>query len=140
MGTFEVRSAAMRAAGAGCYLAAVALLVLMQEVGLRLRREERRAWWAGTGRDLLNAVGFAAVGAALRAYGFPRPAAIAVGATVTLAVFGTSIFMETQVGTRRPRAWALVVGLALAAPVLLFPGQVLAAFGSAARGLFPFWG
>jgi hypothetical protein len=140
MDTLEARSAAMRAAAAALYVAAVALLVLLQEVGLRLRREERRAWWAGTGRDLLNAVGFAAVGAALRAYGFPLPAAVAVGGTVTLLLFGTSIFMETQVDTRRPRAWALAVGVALAGPVLLFPGAVLHAFGMAARGLFPLAG
>jgi hypothetical protein len=140
MDTLESQSAAMRAAAAGLYLAAVALLVLLQEVGSRLRREESRAWWAGTGRDLLNAVGFAAVGGALRAYGFPLPAAIAVGATVTLVLFGTSIFMETQVDTRRPRAWALAAGIALAGPVLLFPAQVLQVFGVAARGLFPYAG
>jgi hypothetical protein len=140
MDTLEARSAALRAAAAGLYLAAVALLVLLQEVGLRLRREESRAWWAGTGRDVLNAVGFAAVGAALRAYGFPLPAAVAVGGTVTLALFGTSIFMETQVDTRRPRAWALAAGVVFTGPVLLFPGEVLQVFGAAARGLFPLAG
>ena len=46
MGSLEPRSAAVAAAVA-LYLAAVALLILLQEVGLRLRREERRAWWAG---------------------------------------------------------------------------------------------
>src|SRR5919198_5566905 len=102
MGSFEGRSLPMRAAAAGMYLAAVAVLVLLQEIGLRLRREERRAWCTGSGRDLLYAVGFAAVTAALRAYGFPLAAAIAVGATVTLALFGTSIFMETQLDTSRP--------------------------------------
>ena len=132
----EARSTAMRAAAAGLYLAAVALLVLLQEIGLRLRREERRAWWAGSGRDLLNAVGFAAVTATLRAYGFPLAAALFVGATVTLALFGTSIFMETQIRTARPRGWALLVGLALATPVLLFPAEVLGVFGAVTRSLF----
>jgi hypothetical protein len=140
MDSLEPRSAAMRVAAAALYLAAVALLVLLQEVGLILRREERRAWWAASGRDLLNAVGFAAVAAALRSYGFPLAAAIAVGATVTLALFGTSIFMETQIETSRPRAWALLAGAVLATPVVVFPGEVLAAFGHIARGLFPFAG
>ncbi len=126
-----------RTVAAVAYVAAVALLVLLQEIGLRLRRQERRAWWASNGRDLLNALGFAAVAGALRGYGFPPAAAIAVGASVTLALFGTSIFMETQVETARPRAWALILGLLLAAPVLLFPGDVLDAFTRAARGLFP---
>jgi hypothetical protein len=140
MDSLEPRSATLRVVAAGLYLAAVALLVLLQEVGLRLKREERRAWWAGSGRDLLNAVGFAAVAAALWAFGFPLAAAIAVGATVTLALFGTSIFMETQIDTSRPRAWALLVGILLAAPVVVFPAQALSAFGRIARGLFPFAG
>jgi hypothetical protein len=137
MSSLEPRSALTRTLAAAAYVAAVALLVLLQEIGLRLRREERRAWWAGTGRDLLNAAGFAAVAGSLRGYGFPAAAAIAVGASVTLALFGTSIFMETQVETARPRAWALAVGLVLATPVLLFPREVLDAFTRAAHGLFP---
>ncbi|HUK66025.1 MAG TPA: hypothetical protein VLV17_04305 [Anaeromyxobacteraceae bacterium] len=140
MWSLEARSELSRCAAAFAYLAAVALLVLLQEIGLRLRREERRAWWAGNGRDLLNAVGFAAVAAALRAYGFPLPAALAVGATATLVLFGTSIFMETQTGVARPRAWALLLGLILATPVLIFPGAVLDVFGRVAARLFPFRG
>jgi hypothetical protein len=140
MWSLEARSELLRCAAAFAYLAAVALFVLLQEIGLRLRREERRAWWAGNGRDVLNAVGFAAVAAALRAYGFPLPGALAVGATATLVLFGTSIFMETKAGVSRPRVWALLVGLLLATPVLLFPGFVLESFGRVARGLFPFRG
>jgi len=140
MGSLEARSDLARAAAAALYLAAVALLVLLQEVGLRLRREERRAWWAGNGRDLLNAVGFAAVTGTLRAYGFPLAAAVAIGATLTLALFGTSIYMETRARVRRPRAWALVAGLALATPVLLFPLELLALFARATTAFFPFQG
>ena len=134
--SLEPRSAGARVAAALAYLAAVALLVLLQEVGLRLRREERRAWWAGNGRDLLNAVGFAAVVAALRAYGFPLPAALGVGGTLTLLLFGTSIFVETRQGLPRPRMLALLAGLGFAAPVLFFPGAVLAGFTRVAAALF----
>ena len=137
MGDIEPRSALARAAAAGLYVAAVALFVLLQEIGLRLRREERRAWWAGNGRDLLNAVGFAAVAAALRAFGFPLPSALFVGASVTLALFGTSIFMEQRARVRRPRAWALGVGLVIATPVLLAPGAVAGAVARLAAALFP---
>jgi hypothetical protein len=137
MWTLEPRGMGGKALAAGLYLASVALLVLLQEVGLWLRREERRAWWAGNGRDLLNALGFGAVAAALRAYGFPLPAALVTGASLTLVLFGTSIFMETRTSTRHPRGWALAVGLAIAVPVLLFPGTVLEAVGSIAAALFP---
>jgi hypothetical protein len=139
MWSLEARSALAQATAAALYLAAVALLVLFQELGLWLRREERRAWWAGNGRDLLNAAGLCAVTAALRAYGFPLAAAVAVGATLTLALFGTSIYMETRARVRRPRAWALAAGLALATPVLLFPAEILSVFDRAATTLFPSW-
>ncbi len=140
MWSLEARSALARAVAGAVYLAAVALLVLVQELGLWLRREENRAWWAGNGRDLLNAGGVTAVTASLRAYGFPLAAALVVSATLTLALFGTSIFMETQARALRSRAWALTVGLAFAAPVLLFPADVLGAFARAATTLFPFRG
>jgi hypothetical protein len=135
--TFEARSAVARSVAAALYLAAVALLVLLQEVGLRLRREESRAWWAGSGRDVLNAVGFAAVAAALRSYGFPLPAALVTGATLTLVLFGTSIFMETRARLAHPRAWALAAGLAIAVPVLLLPVVLIEALGALVAALFP---
>lgn len=140
MWTLEGRSATARALAAGAYLVAVALLVALQELGVRLRREEARAWWAGNGRDLLNAVGFAAVAASLRAYGFPFAAALATGGTLTLAVFGTSVFMDRQDRIVRRRAWALLVAMVLALPVLLFPSEVLEALGRVARRLFPLAG
>ncbi len=135
--TYAPRSAGARTLAVVSYVAAVALLVLLQEVGLRLRREESRAWWAGNGRDLLNAVGFAAVAAALRAYGFPLPAAIVAAATLTLVLFGTSIFMETRAPVAHPRAWALAAGLLLAVPVLLAPEAVVATLGRVAAAVFP---
>ncbi len=135
--TYAPRSAGARTVAVALYVAAVALLVLLQEVGLRLRREESRAWWAGNGRDVLNAVGFAAVTAALRAYGFPLPAALVAGATVTLVLFGTSVFMETRAPGAHPRAWALAAGLVIAIPVLLVPATVVEALGYAAAALFP---
>ncbi|WP_248346222.1 hypothetical protein [Anaeromyxobacter paludicola] len=118
------------------YLGAVALFVLLQEVGLRLRRDEQRAWWAGTGRDVLNAAGFAALAGALRLYGFPWPAAVLAGGSLTLLLFGAYVFMATQTDSRRPRAWALAAGLCAALPVLCFPGALVAALGELVGALF----
>ena len=137
MWTLETRSAIARAGAGAAYLVAVALLVLLQEIGVRLRHEEQRAWWAGNGRDLLNAVGFAAVTGALRGYGFPLPAAIFAGATLTLALFGTTVFLEGRDHIVRQRAWALAAGLAFAVPVLVFAAPLLAALGRIAARLFP---
>jgi hypothetical protein len=134
--TLDPGATSGRAVAVAAYLAAVVAFLLLQEVGLRLRREEHRAWWAGSGRDLLNVAGLLAISGALRLLGLSGPAALLVGGTLTLLLFGASVFAATQLEVRRPRAWALAAGLAIALPVLLDTGRVVAAFGAAARALF----
>ncbi len=134
--SIEPREPAARLLASLAYVAAVVAFLLLQEVGLRLRRDEHRAWWAGSGRDLLNVCGLLAIAAALRWLGVPWPAAVLVGGTLTLVLFGASVFFATQTGSRHPRAWALAAGLAVAVPVLAWTPQVVAAFAGAARGLF----
>jgi predicted DNA repair protein MutK len=135
--TFEAREGSARLLAAVVYLAAVAAFLLLQEIGLRLRREERRAWWAGTGRDLINVAGLFAIAGALRLVGLSTGAALLVGGTLTLLMFGASVLVATQLDTRHPRAWAFAAGLALALPVLLFPAEVVAAVARVAGALFP---
>ena len=118
------------------YLAAVFGFLLAQEAGIRLRREEVRAWWAGSGRDLINTAGLFAIAGALRLLGLRWPAAFLVGGTLTLLMFGASVFVATQTATRHARAWSFAAGLALALPVLVAPGAVLAALGRLAGRLF----
>jgi hypothetical protein len=135
--TLEPSSGSVRQAAAVAALAAAVVgFLLVQETGLRLRREEARAWWAGTGRDLINAAGLLAIAGALRWSGFPWPAALLVGGTLTLAMFGASVFVATQLRTDHPRAWAFAAGAAFAVPVFLCPRQVLAAFSAVAAALF----
>ncbi len=132
----EPRSAAWRALSTAVYLAAVVLFVLLQEVGIRLRREEHRAWWAGNGRDVINAAGFAALAGVLRLLGFPSPAALLLGGTLTLVLFGAYVFMATQTEAAHPRAWAIVIGVAVSLPVLALPAAVAAALAAIVHGLF----
>ena len=133
----EPREGGARLAAGAVYLAAVVAFLLLQELGLRLRREEHRAWWAGTGRDLLNAAGMAALSGALRVLGVSWPAPILAGGTLTLLLFGTYTLFATQSRVPHPRAWALATGLLLAAPVLAWTEEVVGLFGSAAAALFP---
>ena len=135
MGSLAARSDAARFAAAALYVLAVALFVLFQEIGLALRREEQRAWWPGTGRDVLNLTGFAAVAAALVLYGYPVAAAIAAGGTLTLVLFGTSMALETRPWRHR-RALALGAGVALGLPFVVLPGAVLAAWTLVFEHLF----
>jgi hypothetical protein len=136
MWTVEPGYGAARLLAAVAYVAAVGGFLWLQELGLRLRREEHRAWWAGSGRDLLNLGGLAAIGWALRLVGFSWPAALLVGGTLTLVLFGASVFVATQIEVEHPRVWSTGAGLALALPVLIFPRQVVAAFGAVAGALF----
>jgi hypothetical protein len=132
----DVRSGGARVAGAAVYLVAVLAFLLVQEVGLRLRREERRAWWAGSGRDLINVAGLLAISGALRLVGFRGAGALVVGGTLTLLLFGASVFVATQTSTRHARAWAVAAGLALAVPVAVFPADVAAWFADLSAALF----
>jgi hypothetical protein len=123
---------------AAAFVLAVTLFVMLQAVGLRLRDEERRAWWAGTGRDLINAAGFGVFVGALRLCGYPAAPSVLIAATLTLLLFGLYVFMATQLKVRFPRLWALVIGLLMAAPVLAAPGEVLELFERVTARLF--WG
>ena len=136
MWTVASRSGPEAIATAGIYLAAVAGFLSLQVIGLRMRRAEHRAWWAGSGRDLLNITGLVAIGGALRLMGLSWPAALLVGGTQTLLLFGTTVFVATQTSTRHPRAWALAAGLLLSLPLLFHRSEVVAAFGRVATALF----
>jgi hypothetical protein len=133
----EDRSGTARLLAGAVYVAAVVAFLLVQEIGLKLRREERRAWWAGSGRDLLNIAGLVAIAGALRLVGFPAGAAVLVGGTLTLLMFGASVLVATQTDTHHPRAWAFALGLALALPVLAFPREIAGAVARATELLFP---
>lgn len=127
---------APRALALAAYLAAVIAFLLLQEVGLRLRREEHRAWWAGSGRDLLNVAGVLCLGGALGLLGLGWPQALLVGGTLTLALFGISVFVATQTGAAHPRRWSVPAGLAVALALLAFLAEVTAAFDRLAGALF----
>jgi hypothetical protein len=136
MWTIAPRDGLLAFAEGALFVLAVAAFLLLQEFGLWLRREEHRAWWAGSGRDLLNVLGVLAIGGALRLLGFSWPAALLVGGTVTLLLFGATVFLATQTETRHPRSWALGAGLLVSIPILYFRVELVVALGRVAGALF----
>lgn len=137
MWAIEDRGATVHLLAVGTYLAAVTVFLLVQELGIRLQHEEHRAWWAGSGRDLLNVGGLVAIGSALRALGLTWPAALLVGGTLTLAMFGASVFIGVQLEWAHRRAWSFFAGLLCAIPTLVWLDRVVAAFAAATARLFP---
>jgi hypothetical protein len=132
----EAKASVERGLAGAAYFGAVIAFLFAQEAGLRLRREERRAWWAGTGRDLINTAGLLAIAGALRLVGYPAAAALLVGGTLTLLLFGVSVFVATQTRAAHPRAWSLGAGLAVALPLLAWTREIARVFASAAAALF----
>jgi len=137
MWTHEPTTGAWRGTAAVAHLAAMALLVWFQELGGRLRREEHRAWWPGTGRDLLNSAGLAAIAGSLWLAGYPGPAALLAGTAETLLLFGIYTFASTRTALAHPRAWTIGAGLLVCAPAILWPAAVVRWLGGIAAALFP---
>ena len=137
MWEIEARSATVQGVAVGAYLAAVMAFLLVQEIGIRLQHEEHRAWWAGSGRDLLNVGGLVAIASALRALGLGWPAALLVGGTLTLAMFGASVFIAVQLEWAHRRAWSFFAGLLCAIPLLVWLEPVVGFFARATAVLFP---
>jgi len=125
-----------RILAAAAALAASALLVLLQELGQRLRREEHRAWWAGNGRDVLNLAGFASIALSLRLYGFPGPAALLLGGVFTLLTYGSYVLFADVARVRHPRALAVASGCLVVGLLLAFPEPVASVLGRFAGALF----
>jgi hypothetical protein len=137
MWALEPRGGTERLAAAVALLAAVAAAVRLEELGDRLRREEHRAWWASNGRDVINAAALLAISGALVLQGFPGPAALVLGGVLTMALTGVCVLEGRLPERARPRLVALALGLLLALPLLLLPGEVAAGLGALAARLFP---
>ena len=137
MWSLEPTGGVPRAAAGGAHLLAMALLLWFQEIGQKLRREEHRAWWAGTGRDLLNAAGLVAIAASLRAAGYPGPAALLVGGTETLLLFGIYTYATRRAAVAHPRLWSIAAGVLVCLPAVAWPGPVVRGLAVAAASLFP---
>jgi hypothetical protein len=136
MWTLQPRGDAEQTLARLALLAAVAGTVRLEELGEHLRREEHRAWWAGHGRDVINAAAVVALSAGLVLLGFPAPAAFVTGGLLTLTLTGVSA-LEARLEERlHPRALALGMGFGLALPLLLWPAALVEGLGQVAAVLF----
>lgn len=98
---------------------ALALSILFQDIALRLREQERSAWWASNGRDVANALALSLLLLAIRWLGASWDVALLLGATITLVL--TAVARALLGRLRRP--WVVVagVGVVMVLPLLLRP-------------------
>jgi hypothetical protein len=100
-------------------LSALAVSILFQEIALRLREQERSAWWASNGRDVANALALALLLLAIRWLGASWDVALLLGATITLVL--TAVARALLGRLRRPWMVVAVVGVVLVLPLVLRP-------------------
>lgn len=98
---------------------ALAVSILFQEIALRLREQERSAWWASNGRDVANALALALLLLAIRWLGASWDVALLLGATITLVL--TAVARALLGRLRRPWMVVAVVGVVLVLPLVLRP-------------------
>lgn len=103
---------------------ALALSIAAQEIALRLRAQERSAWWASNGRDVANAFALGVLLVAIRWTGAPWHLALLLGGSITLVL--TAVARALYQKMRRPWRVVALVGTALTLP-LVWDGQGVAA-------------
>jgi hypothetical protein len=132
-GGYRELTGAQRVAGDALFLGAVVITGLLERVQLRLRRMEKRRWWASNGRDVLNGVAFLAMALGLGVVGFTGPMALAVAASLLLSVTAVQAGLG---GHRLSGPLALVAACALGLPVVVAPRLVHGVFRALLDGLF----
>lgn len=113
---------------------ALALSILLQEVALRLRDQERSAWWASNGRDVANALAMILLLLAIRWAGAPWHLALLLGASTTLVLTAVARALYEK----RPHPWRVVslVGVALVLPLAIDAEGVIAWAADLVRWLY----
>ena len=110
------------------YVGALALFVLLQRVALKLRSEERNAWWASNGRDLVNGFAVVTLSTAIYLQGIAPPLALLFGTTLTL-LLSVIHSLSTRQGVPEPWRVVLLSAAILGSPLVIAPARA-AEFGA----------
>jgi hypothetical protein len=135
LGVFRGSPGGTRLAGQLALVGSLALTVWLQQLELRLRREEAALWWASNGRDFINGFSLAAILLSLWLNGLPGPSALLGGSTLLLAIILFERVLLRQPGLEHPVLYALLFALALATPFLVDAASVHSALTWAALRL-----
>ena len=121
--------------GALILLAALVLFVGCQRLAFRLRDEERRAWWASNGRDVVNALAAVALSFSVWLLGIAPPLALLLGCTLTLALSVIANFLHERMA--RPWRLMLAVAVVFGAPFVVAPASIASGVADLVASIFP---
>jgi hypothetical protein len=128
LGGYQELSPHARLFGSFAFVGVACVSALLERAQFKLRSTEGAHWWASNGRDVINALAFAAMTLGLKLAGFGGPIALAITASLLVVL--------NLVQTRLSTAVNLAVAVALALPVLLLPHQVDGLFKAVLEALF----
>ncbi|MFZ5470701.1 MAG: hypothetical protein ACOZIN_14815 [Myxococcota bacterium] len=134
LGGYRELDWAARVLGNLVFLGVLFLTALLERLQLQLKATEASRWWASNGRDVVNAFAFGAMWLGLKVIGFTGPIALAIAATlvVAMSVVQSSLAKYPRLST----ALALGLTLAVGLPVILVPNFVHGVFRWVIEGLF----
>lgn len=121
LGTFGEFGAATHWLGRLAFVLALGLTGYLERTQFRLRFLESRTWWASNGRDVLNAVAFAALFSTALLIGFSGPIALLLAGTVVVLMN----MLQSALGLRRGATLtSILFSLGLGMPVVIAPRWV----------------
>lgn len=113
--------------------AAVGLWALLLPIASALRERQETSRWASNLRDVANFVAWTVFLGAFLVAGVPLWAAVLAAGSVVVVL---ELARHLRQSSRRRQRLAIVLGLALALPVAVFPSQVTRGLDALVVGLF----
>ncbi|HLL54274.1 MAG TPA: hypothetical protein VK447_12040 [Myxococcaceae bacterium] len=133
LGGYSELPSPTRELGFALFILLLCVTAVLEQLQFKLRATEGRNWWAGNGRDVLNAAALGMIALGLKLLGFAGPISFCIAATLVVLL----TWVESAVGDRKhATVLSLAAALGLGAPILLFPHSVHAFFRGALEVLF----
>lgn len=120
LGSFRELPAGWGLAGRLALVVALAAVLASHRWQMLLKKEESSVWWASNGRDVLNVAALVLLTGSLWLIGFSGGTSLLLAGSLVLVLH---LVENATVGRRASGTINLLVAVALAVPLLLFPRQ-----------------
>ncbi len=134
LGTYRALSPPMSYLAALVFVGVLCVAALLERLQFQPRATEGSTWWASNGRDVVNLFAFAAISLGLRVVGFAGPIALAISATMLVALIALQSSLDKY--PRLSAGLSVALALTLGGPILLAPRWVHETFRRTIEALF----